>query len=106
MITRREMLVASTAMLLARPASATSVPMPSLFFGHGGPPLAKDKVRGRELFAMANELPAPPSGIIAFTPHVRARTISLASSGIARWSFPRRLKKNGQGHSLSSTACG
>jgi 4,5-DOPA dioxygenase extradiol len=93
MITRREMLIATTALVVARPLLAAPVPMPSLFFGHGGPPLAKDNVRGQELFAMANELPTRPSGIIAFTPHVRARNISLASSGIARWSFPRRFQK-------------
>ncbi|MDA0822567.1 MAG: class III extradiol ring-cleavage dioxygenase [Proteobacteria bacterium] len=93
MITRREMIITTTAVLVARPLLAASVAMPSLFFGHGGPPLAKDKVRGQELFTMANELPARPSGIIAFTPRVRARRITIASSGIARWSFPRRFQK-------------
>lgn len=42
---------------------------------------------------MAGQLPTPPSGVIVVTPHVRGRNITLASSGIARWSFPRRFQK-------------
>jgi len=67
--------------------------MPSLFYGHDGPWLAPDKKRASELSAMAQQLPGPPSGIVVFTPHVRARNITLASNGIARWSFPRRFRK-------------
>lgn len=93
MITRRTLLIASAATIVARPAFAAPDPMPSLFYGHGGPWLATDQKRARELLDMAGQLPAPPSGIVVFTPHVRARNITLASSGIARWSFPRRFRK-------------
>ena len=66
--------------------------MPSLFYGHGGPPLAVDKKRRQELGEMAALLPYEPSAIIAFTPHVRSRWVSIAGQGIARWSFPRRFR--------------
>ncbi len=94
MITRRSVLIGSAATLIAPPLLAAQESMPTLFYGHGGPWLAKDRVRGRELLAMAQQLPRSPSGIVAFTPHVRARQITLASTGIARWSFPRRFRKS------------
>lgn len=94
MISRREFLRAGSALLLSPCiASATETAMPSLFYGHGGPPLARDKHRAAELFSMAQQLPSYPRGIVAFTPHVRARQVTIASSGIARWSFPRRFVK-------------
>lgn len=93
MLNRRELLIAGSSALLAPAALAATPPMPSLFYGHGGPPLAVDKTRGKELRQMADSLPYKPRAIIAFTPHVRRHWISIASEGIARWSFPRRFRK-------------
>lgn len=93
MLTRRELLLACGTALIARPTMAVTPPMPTLFYGHGGPPLAVDKKRRRELSQMASLLPYKPTAIIAITPHVRRHWISIASQGIARWSFPRRFRK-------------
>lgn len=93
MLTRRDLLIAGSAALVARPSFAMDELMPSLFYGHGGPPLAVDEKRRNELGEMADLLPYKPRAIIAFTPHVRQRWISIATQGIARWSFPRRFRK-------------
>ncbi len=81
---RRDFLATGAALLLApdivlaKPAAA----MPSLFFAHGAPFLATDKVRGKQLRALAEGLPRSPRGIVAITPHVRAEYVSLAAP---RW---------------------
>lgn len=94
MVMRRQFLASCVALGASPYLLGSEQLMPSLFYGHGGPPLARDKKRGAELLDMAQQLPATPRGIVAFTPHVRAREVSIASSGIARWSFPRRFIKS------------
>jgi 4,5-DOPA dioxygenase extradiol len=65
--------------------------MPSLFFAHGAPTLATDQQRGAQLAQLAAALPAKPRGIVAFTPHVRGETLSMAAHGEALRSFPARF---------------
>jgi 4,5-DOPA dioxygenase extradiol len=92
---RRELLLAGGAFLLAPEfvqADATPA-LPSLFFAHGAPFLANDKVRGKQLYDLAAGLPRLPRGIVAVTPHVRAEYVTLAAHGVARRSFPRRFRK-------------
>lgn len=75
------------------PASAAGAVMPTLFFAHGAPFLARDKERGAALAAVAAQLPQRPRGIVAITPHVRAEYVTIAASGRARHSFPRRFSE-------------
>ena len=94
---RRQFLRAGGAVAVA-PVVASSLTleasrMPSLFYAHGAPFLATDRERGAALSGLSAMLPVKPSGIIAFTPHVRAEHVSIAASGIARRSFPRRFIK-------------
>ena len=90
---RREFLATGAALLLAPEIILAKSPttMPSLFFAHGAPTLATNQVRGKQLRDLANGLPRSPRGIVAITPHVRAEYVSLAASGVARRSFPRRF---------------
>ncbi len=92
MISRRSFIAGTSCALVFPSLAAEEVPMPSLFFGHGGPTLALDSERGAELREMAELLPRKPAGLIVFTPHVRSRHVTLATSGIARWSFPSRFR--------------
>jgi 4,5-DOPA dioxygenase extradiol len=90
---RRDFLTTSAALLLAPGIvlAKSETAMPSLFFAHGAPTLATDEKRGKQLQNLASALPRSPRGIVAITPHVRAEYVSLAASGVARRSFPRRF---------------
>lgn len=90
----RRRLLQSGAALLVVPRivrAAASAVMPSLFFAHGAPFLANDRIRGKQLSDLVRDLPRTPRGIIAVTPHVRSEYVTVASHGTARRSFPRRF---------------
>ncbi|HEY2365061.1 MAG TPA: class III extradiol ring-cleavage dioxygenase [Polyangiaceae bacterium] len=63
--------------------------MPTGFVGHGSPMLAIDPVRGAELRKWGSALPKP-TGIVAITPHYRARGLKIGhlGKGKALYSFP------------------
>lgn len=89
-LTRRHFLAVGMAVCMA-PARAATAAMPTLFFAHGAPWLATDQARGAQLRELVARLPAPPRGIVAFTPHVRAEAITIAAHGSGQRSFPQRF---------------
>lgn len=93
MLSRRHFALGAAAALLTPELSWSAAVrrMPTVFFAHGAPTLAGDKPRGAQLKALGAQLPARPSGIVAFTPHVRAERMTLAGRGVALRSFPRRF---------------
>jgi 4,5-DOPA dioxygenase extradiol len=66
--------------------------MPAGYVGHGSPLLAVDPVRGLELRKWGSSLPKP-TGIVALTPHYRARGLHIGHLGKGRalYSFPAAL---------------
>ena len=88
MITRRQILAFAGATVLTRRAFADR-PMPAGFVGHGSPMLAIDPVRSAELRKWGSALPKP-TGIVAMTPHYRARGLKIGhvGKGKALYSFP------------------
>ena len=90
-LNRRRFLLGSAGTLLAPVRAGASTRMPTIFFAHGAPFLATDQARGAQLKELVAALPARPRGIVAFTPHVRAETMTIAAHGIALRSFPRRF---------------
>ena len=86
MITRRRFIAGTTSALLLPSLVTADQSMPSLFFGHGGPPLARDQKRGRELAEMAQLLPAKPSGRHC------VHTARTGAAGIAGVKWDRALE--------------
>jgi hypothetical protein len=84
MLNRRELMLGSLAAWIAPPIvqAAEQDRMPSRFFAHGSSFLARDETRGSQLAALAGALPRRPSGIVIFTPHVRAERITIAALGL------------------------
>ena len=95
MLNRRQLMLSGLAAWLTPPLvkAAAEEPMPSLFFAHDGPFLARDEARSRQLVELVEALPRRPRGIVIFTPHLRAERMTMAASGVARRSFPRRFRK-------------
>ncbi len=95
MIDRRGLMLGGLAIWITPPLvkSVVEKPMPTLFFAHDGPFLARDEPRGRQLLELVDALPRRPPGIVIFTPHLRAERITIAAYGVARSSFPRRFRK-------------
>ena len=95
MLNRRQMMLSGLAAWLAPPLlkAASDERMPTLFFAHDGPFLARDEARGRQLAELVDALPRRPRGIVIFTPHLRAERMTIAASGVARRTFPRRFRK-------------
>jgi 4,5-DOPA dioxygenase extradiol len=89
---RRQALAFAGATILTRRAFADK-PMPAGFVGHGSPMLAIDPVRTAELRKWGSTLPKP-TGIVAITPHYRARGLKIGhvGKGKALYSFPDFMK--------------
>ena len=92
-ISRRQVLAFAGATVLARRAFANA-PMPAGFVGHGSPMLAIDPVRSAELRKWGAALPKP-TGIVAITPHYRARGLKIGhlGKGKALYSFPDFMRE-------------
>lgn len=99
LISRRQLLALGACAAVAPRALAGTGMIPAGFVGHGSPMLAVDPVRGAELRKWGASLPHP-KGIVAITPHVRARGLRIGHVGKGRalYSFPpalgRALPKN------------
>jgi len=79
---------------VSRRAFASDGPMPAGYVGHGSPMLAIDPIRGPELRKWGASLPEP-TGIVAITPHYRARGLHIGHVGKGRglYSFPRFMQR-------------
>ncbi|MEM9195734.1 MAG: class III extradiol ring-cleavage dioxygenase [Myxococcota bacterium] len=80
------------------PTDASALP-PVVYVGHGGPNLAISRVRGEELGAWGQRFP-PVRGVVAVTPHYRARGIELgavAEAPESLYSFPTQFRRQLQG---------
>jgi 4,5-DOPA dioxygenase extradiol len=93
-ISRRQALAFAGAAILTQTRKAfADKPMPAGFVGHGSPMLAIDPIRGAELRKWGSALPRP-TGIVAMTPHYRARGLKIGhvGKGKALQSFPDFMK--------------
>ena len=94
MISRRQLLAFGATAIATRRAFADSPTlMPAGFVGHGSPLLAVDAARGAELRRWGASLPKP-AGIVALTPHYRARGLRIGHVGKGRalYSFPSSMR--------------
>ncbi len=96
-LSRRQLLAAgATALATRRALAGSDAPslMPCGFVGHGSPLLAIDAARGAELRSWGASLPKP-TGIVALTPHYRARGLKLGHVGKGRalYSFPSFMRR-------------
>lgn len=98
-LSRRQLLAfGATALALGtrRALASSDAPglMPCGFVGHGSPLLAVDAARGAELRSWGASLPKP-TGIVALTPHYRARGLKLGHVGKGRalYSFPSFMRR-------------
>jgi 4,5-DOPA dioxygenase extradiol len=94
MMSRRHLLALGAFAAVSRRAFASdNGPMPAGYVGHGSPMLAVDPVRGAELRKWGASLPRP-TGVIALTPHYRARGLRIGhvGKGHALYSFPRFMQ--------------
>lgn len=94
---RRQLFAFGAAAMASRRAfadGAREAPMPCGFVGHGSPLLAVDPVRGGELKKWGASLPKP-TGIVALTPHYRARGLRIGHVGKGRAlrSFPQFMNR-------------
>jgi 4,5-DOPA dioxygenase extradiol len=89
-ITRRTALAFGATALATRTLFADDARLvPACYVAHGSPMLAVDTKRGAELRAWAASMPKP-TGVVALTPHWRARGVRIGHVGRGRalYSFP------------------
>lgn len=94
-LSRRGFLALGACAAVAPRAFAQTSSMPAVYVGHGSPMLAVDPVRGEELRKWGAALPKP-SGVVALTPHYRARGLRIGHVGKGRalYSFPAALGRS------------
>lgn len=94
-LTRRSLLALGAATLATRRLLADEVRLvPAAYVAHGSPMLAVDAKQGALLRAWGASMPKP-TGIVALTPHWRARGVRLGHVGRGRalYSFPELMKQ-------------
>ena len=96
MISRRAVLAfGASAVATRRLLADESRLMPAAYVAHGSPMLAVDAKRGAELRRWAESMPRP-TGIVALTPHWRARGLRIGHVGRGRalYSFPEFMRRS------------